>query len=112
MKLLQGEFKKNSQYRTALLKYTKKTKAEVKGFHAHHVFPQDFRGEFALLGIKIDDPQLMVWWEMKPHLSASPAITAAWRNWFAVTEKSLITKENAMAFGKKLAEGYGLKLNF
>ena len=78
--------------------------------HAHHVFPQKFRDDFALKGINIDDPRYLTWWEKTSHLKASRGYNEEWKLFFR--KNSEATKVDILNEGKRQMSEYGMKTNY
>jgi len=75
--------------------------------HAHHVFPQKFRDDFALKGINIDDPRYLTWWEKTSHLKTSRDYNKRWEVALARTKNA--TQYQILDIGKEIISEYGMK---
>jgi hypothetical protein len=60
----------------------KLTGGQLKGYDAHHVFPQKFAAAFAALGISINDPRFGAWWEGVAHAENSLVYNRQWTAFF------------------------------
>ena len=80
--------------------------------HAHHVFPQKYRDVFKQIGIEIDRPQYMVWWEGTPHLRASKLYEDLWWDFIYRNPKRLPTKHEVLNFGREQMLEKGIKVNY
>jgi hypothetical protein len=54
-----------------------------EGAQAHHVFPQQFRDQFANAGLNIDNPMFGAWWDAGAHSSNLLAYNSAWSGFLA-----------------------------
>jgi len=68
--------------------------------HAHHVFPQRFKDQFAARGINIHEPQYLTWWEKNSHLKASKSYNEEWNTFFYANKEA--TLDQILDVGKKL----------
>ena len=78
--------------------------------HAHHVFPQRFKDQFAARAINIHEPQYLTWWEKNSHLKASRAYNEQWDLFF--TKNRDATKAKILEKGKQLMLNYQIKPNY
>ena len=79
----------------------------MKGFDAHHIFPQEFEIIFKRAGIDIHDPKYGVWWELHEHRQNAKAYNAEWKRFLEGNK----TKEEILEKARTLAVKYGYKLN-
>lgn len=85
----------------------KLTGGEMKGFDAHHIFPQEFETIFQRAGIDIHDPKYGVWWELHEHRQNAKAYNAEWKRFLEGNK----TKEEILEKARTMAVKYGYKLN-
>ena len=103
----------NKCFRGDLMDATGWTKEMAKGYDAHHVFPQEFRGKFKdIAGGNdwIDNPLYGSWWELHDHRSNAKMYNQAWKNFFNATEHA--TFDDVLEFGRTLADSFGIKISF
>ncbi len=102
-----GGFKSftESNFRENLARLTGKMPEDA---HAHHVFPQLFEKEFRELGINVHDPRFGAWWSRSSHLKNSYQYTQQWRRFLAENP----TREQALQFGRELANEHGFQINY
>lgn len=103
-----------SNYREALLKLTGKTVEEMKGIDAHHIFLQKYRGEFAKIGINIDDPRFLSWWEKGDHRRMASEYGKIWEDFFEKTGDISSIEARNIAFERAtaLADKYHFEIHW
>lgn len=70
----------NNCYRDNLID---RTKIDLDGFDAHHIYPQEFRQIFEnIYDIDIDDGENLEWWERGDHQANAAEYNQAWRDFF------------------------------
>ena len=95
-----------SNYREGLLRLTGETREEVRGFEAHHVFPQKFEQKFSYAGLEnIHDARLLAWVDEIEHKSWSNAYNEAWDTFFKENQDAKI--DEILEEGMRLAEEFG-----
>jgi len=104
-----------SSQSTRFLKFTKDTYRENlirltginpgKACDAHHIFPQEFRKDFARRGINIDDPKYLTWFEKSIHRPTAKAYNDEWREFIFKPGR---TNDEIFQFGRKVMTRYGI----
>ncbi len=80
------------------------------GAHAHHIFPQRFRRNFARSGINIHDPRYGVWWEKTDHLKNAYDYNEVWRDFF--NKNSNPSKSQILEKGRSIMAEFGIPIIF
>lgn len=75
---------------------------------AHHVFPQQFAGEFERRGINVNDPQYGAWWEGGAHGRAAYRYNRDWRTFLGDNPN----RNQILDFGRQQARRYGFEPGF
>jgi RHS repeat-associated protein len=75
---------------------------------AHHIFPRKFSADFERLGIDWNNPEYGAWWRAGEHQGRALEYNRAWEQFLRRNP----TREEVLAFGKELAERYGLRILF
>jgi YD repeat-containing protein len=75
---------------------------EIEDLQAHHVFPQEFEGEFERAGIDIHDPQYGSWVEANEHGQYAGEYNDAWEEFFRDTPNP--TPDEILRFGVEVME--------
>jgi hypothetical protein len=84
------------------------TGQDLKGYDAHHVFPEARRDFFwKNYQLNIDDPRYGAWWKVSPNRSWQ-AYNSKWDDFFKVKR----TIEEIYNFGRELAEDLGYAIYY
>jgi hypothetical protein len=94
-----------SNFRVNLSRLTRKLPSNA---HAHHVFPQKFKQEFAKRGININNPKFGSWWEASSYLKNAKAYNTQWQNFLNTNPNT----SQIFKFGRQLMNQYGLPVGF
>jgi len=78
------------------------------GYHAHHVFPQDFENTWRGIQLDYNDPRFLVWWEAQDHLNNAYAYNAEWARFLLLKP----SKAQIIKFGRKIMRKYGIRVGF
>jgi hypothetical protein len=78
-----------------------------EGMHAHHILPQAtrFQKYWKNVGININNPINMKWWEAGDHVSNSYDYNKAWDEFFELNSNP--TKKQIINFGSNLMKDFG-----
>jgi RHS repeat-associated protein len=98
-----------SNYRKGLIRYTGVAEEAVKGFEAHHIFPQEFMQRFTSAGIdNIHDPRYLSWVVPDKHARWSYEYNKAWDEFL----QGHPDRDAILRKAQDLAEEYGFDINF
>lgn len=93
-------------FRENLSRYTN-TRPDLS-HDAHHVFPKEFKEQFARLGIDVHHPKYGAWWEKNAHRSTWYDYNKAWE----IRLRDIKSKEEALELGRQMMNKENIKINF
>ncbi|MHC5054459.1 MAG: right-handed parallel beta-helix repeat-containing protein [Planctomycetota bacterium] len=92
-------------FRRNLMTLTEKKADDIAGMAGHHVFPAQFKDDFARIGIHVHDPKYGVWWESVEHGGTWYEYNSRWADYFEVFQPT--SSEEVKSFARELAEEFG-----
>jgi len=103
-----------NNFRENLRILTERSKTSIKGFEAHHIFPQHFRADFAKMGINVDNPLFGSFVQKQIHRSFNHSYNAIWEAFWTPFRNTgtLPTQQQVLQKAMDLSRKFGFDLNF